>query len=110
MTDDLDPVRMLRPSAAGPDPEVLSRARSELMHVIDRDTSTDKTVNRRRRRTVAVAVIAVTVAAAACTAAGLYLARARTTGSVSCAGHGMAYIRSSSADPVADCAALWRET
>jgi hypothetical protein len=127
-TDGLDLVRAVRPHASGPPSEVLGRARSALMHVIDTATDTDIDTDtrgsrspgrgrrrpaRRSRRTIGLAIAAAaTIGVGGTAAAGaLWSARARTSTSISCfpdaSGNDVAVIPASSGDPVADCAAAW---
>jgi hypothetical protein len=118
MTDDLDPVRSVRPAATGPQPEVLSRARSELMHAIDQTPliGADGSARRRRRhrRTVVIAAFAAAsvTAAGAAAAGGLFFQQARTTTSVTCVPDklSMHVVGAGSGDPVADCTAWWRQS
>jgi len=105
MIDELDLIRAARPDVAEPAPDVLARHRAALVEAARPAETLSLSVWRRRRRWLIpiAAAVALTLAAAAW---------ALTRGpnevtSVSCGLDNV--IGAVSADPVADCAAIWEE-
>lgn len=116
MTDELVLLRGLRPPAGGPDPALVASERDALMALITDDTTPDlagsdspqdRTVPRRRRRAWQVgAAVALTGTAAAAGWAVLHGDPALTT-EIHCLD--LDPIGVATGDPVADCAAEWRD-
>lgn len=108
MTEDLDLLRQLRPSTDGPDPELTQHERDALMAVIEQTTTTStgttSSRHRRPRRVVAATIAVVGLTAAAGWA--VFRADHTTSTEISCPD---AIIDATSGDPLADCAALWRQ-
>lgn len=111
MTDELEPLRQLRPPTAGPHPALVDGERNALMALITETgrparppTPPDHRRRRRRQRWLAPVLI---VASGATAAAGWAVLRSdpKTSTAVAC---GDSIVGSSTGDPVADCAALWR--
>jgi hypothetical protein len=100
VTDEIDVLRRLRPSADEPHPALVAEERDRLMVLIARE----RTKGRRRHRSLVAALV---VASAATAAAGWAVLRPdpETTTSMAC---GDSIIPSATGDPVADCAAVWR--
>ena len=112
MSDEFELLRRLRPPTAGPDPALVADERKALMALI---TEAPRPLpqpippdgDRRRRRRPRWLAPTVLVISGATVAAGwaVFRPESRTLTSVSC---GDSTIGSSTGDPVADCAALWR--
>jgi hypothetical protein len=104
--NELDVLRRLRPPTEEPDPALVADERNRLMALITRARPTDAEPDRRLRRRRR-SLVAVLVAASAATAAAGWavLQPESETTAVAC---GDSIVSSSTGDPVADCAALWR--
>ena len=105
MTDELDRIRDLRPSASPPSRRLVETERNRLMAVIDREARPEPSApaSGRRRWVVAGAAIAILATAAA----GYALTRdVGTTTELSCPD---GVVDAVTGDPVADCASVWRQ-
>jgi hypothetical protein len=105
VNDELDLVRDARPAISGPSPQLVETERNRLMSVIERESQRDSLRPGRPKKRWAVP--GLVVAALATAAAGYALNRELDeTTEISCPD---AVIDAVTGDPVADCAALWRQ-
>ncbi len=112
MSDEFELLRRLRPPTAGPDPALVADERNALMALITeaprplpQPIPPDGDRRRRRRQRWLAPVVLVVSGATAAAGWAVFRPDPRTLTSVSC---GDSTIGSSTGDPVADCAALWR--
>lgn len=104
MTDELDHIRDLRPSASPPSPQLVETERNRLMTIIDREAQQQRVPTPPKRRWLVPAVLVAVLATAA---AGYALTRdVGNTTEVSCPD---GIVDAVTGDPVADCADLWRQ-